>query len=148
MKRKLPPKISSPAPTKPKKVNSVHFRFQFVHFCTIFFRFSKHLRGDDFMRKFMPLICHSLQKKKAANPFIEVEAELSDEGSCSTDESEGSSLDDMDDSFIYTKSQCSQQDPDGVSFSFFFLFLFFFFFMNILFCFIHTSHSTLYPVIN
>ena len=54
-----------------------------------------------------------MQKKKASNPFIEVEAALSDEGSCSSDESEGSSLDDMDDSFIYSQSQCSQQDPDG-----------------------------------
>ena len=53
------------------------------------------------------------KKRRGGSAFIEAEADLSDGDDCSSDDTDGSSLDEMDDSFIYDQSQCSQQDPNG-----------------------------------
>ena len=53
------------------------------------------------------------KKRRGGSAFIEAEADLSEGDDCSSDDTDGSSLDEMDDSFIYDQSQCSQQDPNG-----------------------------------
>ena len=53
------------------------------------------------------------KRRQGGSAFFEAEADLSDGDDCSSDDTDGSSLDEMDDSFIYDQSQCSQQDPNG-----------------------------------
>lgn len=48
------------------------------------------------------------QKSRGANPFVEEEADLSDEGKASSDETENSDMDQMDNSFINDASQQTQ----------------------------------------